>query len=328
MAKKTITKLVMWLVVLAGTAIVLKSVTGLVPSKLGFPFLLLIAFTLAASSRINIKIPKFKSNVSISDIFVFLAMLLFGWEAAVILGLIETTFSSLRIARKPLIIAFNSAAFVCSTTLSAMAVQAGYGPVDQLIAKGDLETIFLATSAMALVQFIANSGIVATVGALRAGQLVWATWRQHYVWTWVSYSAGAAAATLIALLTSTAGFYSFFALAPIIWIVYLTYSTYLKNRESAITQAEQSARHLVELKESEERFHSAFDYAPIGMALVGVDGKWLQVNKSLGEIVGYSEEELIGTRFQAITHPEDLDPFLHEVVKVIEGQAQTSQIEK
>jgi diguanylate cyclase (GGDEF)-like protein/PAS domain S-box-containing protein len=328
MTRDDITRLIMKMVVLAGIIIFLRSAIVVPLSSLGLPFLLLTVVALAVSSRINIKIPGFKSNVSISDVFVFLAMFMFGWEAGVILGSIETLFSSLRISKKPLTIAFNSAAMACSTFLTGAIVRQSFGPIDQLMERSSLATIVLATCVMALVQFVANSGIVAFVGALRAGLPVWATWRQHYLWTSVSYSAGAMAAAMVAALTPMVGYYSILALTPILGVVYLTYSTYLKNRESAVAQAEQSARHLIELQESEERFHSAFDYAPIGMALVAVDGKWIQVNKSLCEIVGYSEEELIGKQFQLITHPEDLDRFLQEVVKVIDGHTQTSQIEK
>jgi PAS domain S-box-containing protein len=62
------------------------------------------------------------------------------------------------------------------------------------------------------------------------------------------------------------------------------------------------------LREAGERFRSAFSYAAIGMALVGTDGRWLQVNRSLCEIVGYSEQELLSRPFQDITHPDDLEP--------------------
>ena len=59
------------------------------------------------------------------------------------------------------------------------------------------------------------------------------------------------------------------------------------------------------LREAEDRFRGAFDSAAIGMAIVAPDGHWLQVNHSLCELVGFSEEELLaGGSFQAITHPD------------------------
>jgi PAS domain S-box-containing protein len=59
------------------------------------------------------------------------------------------------------------------------------------------------------------------------------------------------------------------------------------------------------LRESEERFQSAMQRAPIGMALVAADGPWLEVNPALCAIVGYTREELLARNFQSITHPED-----------------------
>jgi PAS domain S-box-containing protein len=57
------------------------------------------------------------------------------------------------------------------------------------------------------------------------------------------------------------------------------------------------------LRESEQRFRSSFRDAAIGMALVATDGRWLQVNRSLCEIVGYPKEELLTKTFQEITPP-------------------------
>ncbi|WP_251827729.1 GGDEF domain-containing response regulator [Methylovulum psychrotolerans] len=59
------------------------------------------------------------------------------------------------------------------------------------------------------------------------------------------------------------------------------------------------------LRESEERFHSAFELAAIGMALVAVDGGFLQVNGSLCKIFGYSEEELLNADLQMLTRDDD-----------------------
>ena len=81
------------------------------------------------------------------------------------------------------------------------------------------------------------------------------------------------------------------------------------------------------LRENEELFRGAFDHAPIGMALVSLDGRWLRVNRSLCGIVGYSEAELLATDFQSITHPEDLRADLDCVRRMLDGEIQTYQIE-
>jgi PAS domain S-box-containing protein len=75
-------------------------------------------------------------------------------------------------------------------------------------------------------------------------------------------------------------------------------------------------------------FQNAFDHAAIGMALVAPDGRWLRVNRSLCKMTGYDEAELLQMRFQDITHPEDLDPDLENVEKMLCGKALTYQMEK
>jgi diguanylate cyclase (GGDEF)-like protein/PAS domain S-box-containing protein len=60
------------------------------------------------------------------------------------------------------------------------------------------------------------------------------------------------------------------------------------------------------LLEAEARFRSAFDEAPIGMAMNSVDGAFLRVNRAMCEITGYSREQLEATTWRSITHPDDL----------------------
>lgn len=82
------------------------------------------------------------------------------------------------------------------------------------------------------------------------------------------------------------------------------------------------------LRESRELFLSAFDNASVGMALVSTEGRWLQVNHSMCEIVGYSERELLTMTFQAITHPDDLASDLGHVRRTLAGEARSYQMEK
>ena len=82
------------------------------------------------------------------------------------------------------------------------------------------------------------------------------------------------------------------------------------------------------LREANERFESAFEGAAIGMALVSPEGRFLQVNRSLCEIVGYKAEELCSKTFQDITHPDDLDSDLEYVRQTLAGERRTYQMEK
>ena len=75
-------------------------------------------------------------------------------------------------------------------------------------------------------------------------------------------------------------------------------------------------------------FQSAFEFAAIGMALVSPEGKWLRVNRSVCQITGYSEKELLQRTFQDITHPDDLELDLENVRKMLAGEIETYQMEK
>jgi PAS domain S-box-containing protein len=82
------------------------------------------------------------------------------------------------------------------------------------------------------------------------------------------------------------------------------------------------------LRESEERFRSMFELSGIGMALVKPGGRFLKVNRSLCEIVGYSENELLTMNIQNITHVEDLSTCVPNVVKMLRGEIPHYQIEE
>jgi PAS domain S-box-containing protein len=82
------------------------------------------------------------------------------------------------------------------------------------------------------------------------------------------------------------------------------------------------------LQESEERFRLTIDEAPIGMALVALDGRFVRVNRALSEIIGYSAAELQGLTFQAITHPDDLDADLALFGQLAHGDIPRYQLGK
>jgi len=79
---------------------------------------------------------------------------------------------------------------------------------------------------------------------------------------------------------------------------------------------------------SEDRFRSTFEQAAVGIAHVGLDGRWLRINQRLCDMVGYSRKEMLTLTFQDITYPDDLDSDLKNVQKILDGKIQTYDMEK
>ncbi|MCV7073504.1 diguanylate cyclase [Mycolicibacterium rufum] len=75
-------------------------------------------------------------------------------------------------------------------------------------------------------------------------------------------------------------------------------------------------------------FAAAFANAPIGMAVIGLDGSFQRVNGEFCRITGYSSEALMGMTFQDITHPDDLDIDLAEASRLLAGDIASYQMDK
>jgi len=82
------------------------------------------------------------------------------------------------------------------------------------------------------------------------------------------------------------------------------------------------------LQSSEVRFQATFDQAAVGIAHVGLDGRWLRVNDRLCAIVGWTRDALLAGRFQDITHPDDLGGDEAQVAALLRGDLATYSMEK
>jgi signal transduction histidine kinase/ActR/RegA family two-component response regulator len=212
--------------------------------------------TLGLGSRLSIPIPRLSSHISVSDTLIFLTMLLYGGEAAILLAAAEAFCSSLSFSRKATTISFNSAVMACTTFLTVWALRLWFGSIVGLPHESFSANFVSAICVMALVQYISNSGLVAVLAAYRTDLPIWHTWVKYYLWTSVTYFAGASAAGLIAKLVGSFGFYAVTVTIPIVVFVYFTYRTYLKNIEvmaaaakadEVAAHAEEAERHVAEL---------------------------------------------------------------------------------
>ncbi len=85
---------------------------------------------------------------------------------------------------------------------------------------------------------------------------------------------------------------------------------------------------LEDLRRQSELLAGMIENAPIGMAIVSPKGRWLHVNRSLSEIVGYSEAELLQMSFQEVTHPDDRDSHRAMVEQLLAGEVGSYELEK
>ncbi len=331
----------MWLVVAVGAPVCLFSAYHLPLARLDLRWLLLAVVTAAVGSRVAVQIPRISGQVTVADTLIFLTLLLYGGEAAVLLAALEGVCSSLRISRKPITILFNSAMLALSMFLTASTLRLCFGSVEGL-ARGDYSAGFVvAVCLMALVQYAANSLLAAVAQAFKSDLPVWKTWSKYYLWSSVTYVAGASAAGIIAKLMGTIGLYAVLVTVPIVAIVYITYLTYLRNIEAAERHVAELSHHIAEqerirraLEESEEHYRSAYEHfqsafeQAAGMALVAPDGRWLKVNRSLSDMLGYSEEELLSRSVQDLVHEDDLGAVLINIDRLIKKKVTACQLEQ
>jgi diguanylate cyclase (GGDEF)-like protein/PAS domain S-box-containing protein len=335
MQTQEITRKYMWVVIVIGFACLAAALIHLPYEKIDLRFLFLAAFTVGLGSRVTIQIPKFKSHIAVSDTFIFLALLLFGGEAAIALAAIEAFCSAWRFCNKKITVFFNAGAMALSTSLVVLGLYLFGIDTEEEIHGYALNDFIITVSVIALVQFFGNTGLSSIYGALKSGKPWWETWKTHYLWVFVTYTIGAIAAGVLVRIVDAVGFSAVIATIPIIVFVYLSYRMYLKNVEMSLTQAEQARNHAeilekqsLALAESEERFRSAFNYAPIGIALISPSGNWLKVNHALCQILGYTEDEFLGRDFQSMLFTEDLGNTLIKIHQLLSGKMPTCQMEQ
>ena len=236
----------MWSLVTAGAAIALVSIYHLPFANLDGRFVFL-CLMVVASSLIAIRIPRVSGRITVADTFVFLGMLMYGGSAAILLSALEGMAVTLIISKKPRVFLLNSAILATSTFFTAAVLNIVFGPPAQIVSNDFTETFFYAICVMGFAQYIANTTLIAIEKAAKLKEPIWNTWKTYYLWTSVTYFAGASAAGIIAIMIERHGFYAVIATVPIILIICFTYQTYLKNIENSIAQAEAARLHVEEL---------------------------------------------------------------------------------
>ena len=322
MSRRRFAKPFMLTIITIGAAVCLLSAYSLKTEQLDIRFVVLAVATIIAS-HMTIRMPRINGRVTVSETFIFLIMLLYGGEAAILLAAVEGFTSSLTISRKPITLSFNSAVMACSTFLTVWVLRFLFGPIANLPHNDFTANFIVVVCVMALVQYLTNSILAAVAQAWKTDEPVWNIWSKYCLWTSITYFAGASGAVIIAKLIDTVGFYAVIAATPIILIIYITYRTYLKNIEvmAAAAQAEQAQRHIEELSHyiaEQERIREQFSQIEKMSALGELaSGVAHDFNNTLTGILGRAQLLL------RTTDPEHIRRSVEIIIKTAEDGAKT-----
>jgi len=218
--------------ILVGLIAATSSLLRLIEKSTDYQWGILVLIT-ALTSYFTVKIPEVNSKISVGDTFVFTNLILFGPEAGVVTAALDGLVGSLRLNpswRRLRYNVFNVAAMAASVwcagkvffwILGRAPVRSG-GPVT-------VAQILFPTAVLALVHYVINTGSVAAIVALESRKSIWGSWRENFLWTWLTYFSGAAVAALIGLNSRIITPAVLGVMVPVLLLVYFSYKTYLER---------------------------------------------------------------------------------------------------
>ncbi len=328
-----------WSMVLLGALVLLHSALALRElSSAALLQTLAGALVATLAGFFPVRMPRAKNSFVAGEIFIFLVLLMHGPAAATLAAAGEALVGSWRTSRR----------WTSRIASPAMAAVAMFGAgtllhwgTDALQARGLLGdgVLLLAAMAFSIAYFVANTLLVTMVLYLKRNERpVLRELFGSFGWIAATYAGSASVAGLLTLTVAQSGPGVLMAIVPIVGLMLATLHFFFKQQaadeaarrsrvEAAEREAQQAARHVRELRESEQRFHSAFTHASIGMALVSPDGTLRQVNRALRALLGLDEQEMLGRRLGEFVAAENAPELLGQLARVATQQCESTALE-
>jgi diguanylate cyclase (GGDEF)-like protein/PAS domain S-box-containing protein len=263
-----------------------------------------------------VRIPGSKNAFAAGEVFIMLLLLTLGPTPAMLAAAGEGFIGAFRASKRWTSRLVSPATASISMMLLGTLFQLAMVKL-QVQARWGEGAVLLLAMALAMGHFGLNTFMITMVINLKRNEpWVWADFFKSFGWVGTTYAASALIAGLLFLAVKSGGIGVMAGAIPIMVMLLVMLHYHFRQRESderaqavrieaAEREAEQSAKHLVALRQSEMRFHSAFSHAAIGMALVTDSGQVLQANASMCALLGCTEADLLGKDFKRFVAEED-----------------------
>jgi putative nucleotidyltransferase with HDIG domain len=222
-------------VILAGTLVVGNSVYQLIEHPIGFRWFLLAALTLISGSA-TVKLPSVPASISISETFVFAAVLLYGPPAGALVVALDGLVISFWISRRrqePYRALFNMSAPSVSAWAAAELFFWLSGIKPLATEAAPIDRILPSLITCAVTYFSLNSWLIAFAIAVERRLSPVRVWREHFVWLSLNYFCGASVAVLLVLGSRNVDLQFIGVIIPLLLVLYFTFKTSMDRVEDA-----------------------------------------------------------------------------------------------
>lgn len=204
------------------------------PEVYGAGGLLLLAAITIGLSIFSLKIPGFESLLSLNDLCLFLAVLLYGPEAASLLAAVDGLLATSRRTSKWLSIVSSFSVMSFSVLLAGHVYRLSLGVIHAGHAQREsILEMLVPLAAMGLTHWLLNSGLVATLTSFARRLPIWKTWRENYLWTVSNFVTGSTMAGVLAtLIANGLAIAALLTAVPIFVGIYLTYRVFIARIEA------------------------------------------------------------------------------------------------
>jgi diguanylate cyclase (GGDEF)-like protein/putative nucleotidyltransferase with HDIG domain len=228
-----------WVVSFIGLCVFAYSAYQAAASPIEPRWILLSLVTILVISRIDFRLPKSSSAITLSDTFIFASVLLYGVHLSVVLAGVEAAVNSFTHRETRKLSLFNAAAVSLAIFAAGSSVELAFGDFQTL--SGGVAVLLMATSLLALIHFVINSSLVGLMVSLRGEQDFISIWKESVLWAALSTFVGAMMACIIFKLVSVVSFYAFILAVPLLAITYIVYKIYMDKVEVSNRHAEEMA---------------------------------------------------------------------------------------
>ncbi len=331
-----------WAVVSLGLATMIHSAHSVAMQSWGALAQVLAGIVIAMfAGCFPVRIGRSKVSFSGGEVFIILLLLMHGPAAATLAAGCETLVAALRSSKR-----WTSR--IASPTLSALAMFSCGSLLEAMVQFLERRSLtnpgltVVAAMLFTLLYFGVNSMLLSTVLRLKRDERPqFADMMGVFGWAGIAFAGSGAVASLLFITYRQTGFGVLAAVVPIMAMLLATLHYYNRQQEAgeamrlvaeqaalreaegaarvAAREAEAAAQHLQQLLESEQRFHSAFTHASIGMALLSFDGRILQANDALRELLLVDDSTLLGCTFVQFVVEADQAVYATQLTRVTEA---------